>query len=124
MYQGGFFELTNQTAAAVAMVDGNGDQITGFDSSRPANSALTSVSASITSVTILAANAARRQALIRNHGTKKLYIAFGATASLASFTKEIPANSDYELPLNGYTGVISGIWNVANGSALVTEVTT
>ncbi len=123
-YQGSFLELADTVAATVALVDGNGDQLTGFDSSRPATSTLVSVPASITSVVLRAANAARRQIIIVNNGTKSLFLAFAATATVSAFTLPLAANGIYESPVNGYTGVISGIWSAVNGSALVTEITT
>ena len=117
-------DLTTRDAFAVAMVDGNGDQITGFDSSRPATSVLTQVAQSATSVVLKASNAARRQLFIYNDTNKELFIAFAATASLAAFTMMIPGKGSWELPLNGYTGIVSGIWSSAGaGNAMVTEVT-
>lgn len=83
---------------------------------------LTNVAASITSVTVLAANASRLGAIIVNDGTAVLFAKFGATASSTSFTVRIPAGGYYEIPF-GYTGIIDGIWTVANGSARVTELT-
>ncbi len=124
LFPGSVRPLTNSSPIDVAMVDGNGDQVTGFDSSRPANATITSVPSSVSSVTILAANAARRSVVITNDGTKVLKIAFAATATATAFTYSIPANATLELPLNGYTGVISGIWNAVNGNARITEVTT
>lgn len=124
LYQGSFLELTDSVAAAVAIVDVNGDQLGGFDASRPSTATLASVAASITSVVLRAANAARRQIIIVNNGTKNLFIAFAATATTSAFTLSLGANGVYESPVNGYTGVISGIWSAANGSALITEITT
>jgi hypothetical protein len=124
MYLGSFRELTDARPADVAVVDGNGDQLTGFDSSRPANATITSVPSSITSVVLLPANPARRYFFIHNAGSKILHVAFAATATAALFTVVIAANTDYEAPVNGYTGVVSGIWNAVSGNAIVTEVTT
>lgn len=115
--------LTNARPMDVSVVDAAGDQLTGFDSSRPANAALTSVAASAVSVSLLAANAARRQFIIVNDGSKVLWVAFAATASAAAFTLELGGGGTYESPLNGYTGVISGIWQSANGNARITEIT-
>ena len=67
----------------------------------------TSVAASITSVPLLAAN---------------LYVELGATASNSAFTARVSAGGYYEIPFT-YTGAISGIWDAANGSALVREFT-
>ena len=94
------------------------------DPSRPATAAITSVAANAVSVSLLASNAARRQAIIVNDGTKTLYIAFAATATTTAFTIRLGAGNEYISEMNSYTGAISGIWDVANGSARITEITT
>lgn len=120
------FDLLNNRAQAVAVVDANGDQITNFTSvaTPPANATLTSVASSASSVSLLAANASRRRFRIHNASSKTLYVAFGATASATAFSVLIASNANYESPLNDYTGDISGIWASANGFARITEVTT
>lgn len=117
------FSLTNARAKAVAMVDTNGDQITTLAGTPPANAALTSVAASVTSVTLLAANANRRKFIIINDGTKNLFVAFAATATSAAYSVLLPGGQAYESEMNDYTGVISGIWATANGNARITEIT-
>lgn len=87
-----------------------------------ATAVLTSVSASATTVTVLAANTARRGAYVFNDSTAVLYLKLGATASTTSHTVQVPAYGLYELPLPVYTGVIDGLWATATGSARVTEV--
>ena len=130
LYPGSVLSLTDAQAVAVAIVDQNGDQIavTGalpvtFVSTPPATATLTSVPASITSVVLAAANANRKQITIVNAGTKNLFVAFAATATTGAFSFELPSQTSYVSSLNGYTGVISGIWNAANGAAKITEVT-
>jgi hypothetical protein len=86
-----------------------------------ATSAVASVSASITTVTLKAANSARKGLAINNDSASVLYLKLGATASTASYTVKMAANSYFECPYN-YTGVVDGIWVSATGSALVTEV--
>lgn len=125
LYQGSFTELDADVRAAdVAIRDSAGNQLSGFDSTRPANAALTSVAGSATSVTILAANAARRKFYVHNDSAKNLKLAFAATASATAFTILLGAGAAYESPLNGYTGIVTGIWTSAAGFARVTEVTT
>jgi len=85
-------------------------------------STLSNVTSSATTVTILAANSARKGAMIYNDSTKKLYLKFGATASTSSFTVIVDTNSYYEVPF-GYTGIMDGLWALANGNARVTELT-
>jgi hypothetical protein len=83
---------------------------------------VTNVPSVITSTTILAANANRRDAKIYNSSTARLYLAFSATATVTAFTILLEAGGTYEMTII-YTGLISGIWAAANGSALVTELT-
>ena len=82
----------------------------------------TSVAAATTSNTILATNTNRIGATIWNNSTANLYIEFGATATTSAFLAKIAAGGYYELPFR-YTGIISGIWDAANGNALVRELT-
>jgi hypothetical protein len=87
-----------------------------------ATAALTSVAASVASVTVLALNANRKGAMITNDSTSVVYIAFAATATATAFTAKLNAGDYYEVPF-GYTGIITGIWVTAAGSARVTEIT-
>jgi len=128
--------LSGSTAANAAPVIVAGTDVTGFVrtlrtdtagavSVTPAASTTgtqSSVAASATNVTILAANSARKGATIFNDGNKTLSIKLGATASSTSFSAQITARGYYEVPF-GYTGIIDGIWDTANGSARVTELT-
>ncbi|MBE8968378.1 hypothetical protein IQ277_19770 [Nostocales cyanobacterium LEGE 12452] len=82
----------------------------------------TTVASSTTSVTILAGNSNRKGATIWNDSTAILFIEFGATATTSAFAAKLFAGGYYEVPFH-YTGVISGIWSVANGNALVRELT-
>jgi hypothetical protein len=119
------FELLNARAQAIAVVDANGDQITSFTSVAipPANAALTSVAASASSVSLLAANIDRRKYRIHNTSNKNLYVAYAAAATTLAFTVLIAGGADFESDLNDYTGVISGIWSGVGGFARITEIT-
>lgn len=91
------------------------------DSRHPATGALANVAGSAASVTLLAANVARLGATIFNDSTAILYVKFGTTASLTSFTVRMISNAYYEVPFR-YTGRIDGIWASATGNARVTEL--
>lgn len=85
--------------------------------------AKSSVAASVTSVTILAANASRKRWSVVNDsttGTLKLD-STGGTASATSFSVSLLPGDYFEGPLPVNTGLITGIWDVASGSARVTE---
>jgi hypothetical protein len=79
------------------------------------------VSASASNVTVLALNAARKGAVIYNDSGSYLYLKLGATSSATSFTNKVAPGQSFQLPVNGYTGIIDGIWDVADGTARVTE---
>ncbi len=83
--------------------------------------ALTQVASSTTSVTVLAANINRKEALIFNNSTANLFLAFTGTAATTAFTVKLAAGASYVLPMPLYKGVISGIWDAVNGTAQVTE---
>lgn len=84
---------------------------------------LTNVSASASSVQLLAANANRVGLIIFNDSTSSLYMKFGTTASTTNFTLKVFQGSSYEMTLPIFTGRIDGVWDVAVGSARITELT-
>jgi len=87
-----------------------------------ASSTGSNVASSASNVTLLAANAARLNAVIVNDSTSVLYVKFGATASASSYTYRLPSYGILELPVPVYQGIIDGIWVSANGNARVTEL--
>lgn len=90
---------------------------------RSSSSAVTSVAASTSSVTLLSSNTNRLGASIYNDSNKTLYLKLGATASASSYTVKVRKNAFYEVAFN-YTGIIDGIWDTGvSGNALVTENT-
>jgi hypothetical protein len=89
-----------------------------------AAAALSNVASSATVVTILAANTARRGMYLFNDSTSAMYLAFVAAASLTNFTVKIPPAGYYEMPnAPTYTGILTALWDTANGSARITELT-
>lgn len=118
-------ELVNGARAlAVAVLDANGDQLAGFDGSRPANATLSTVAVTNTTGVMLASNAARREVYIEHEGTGTVYVAFAATATTTAYTMRVSGNNATRLTLNGYTGVISVIRSAGSSTLRVTEVTT
>lgn len=83
----------------------------------------TSVASNVASQAILAANAARLGATVTNDGSNNLYLRLNAgAASATTYTVKLVAGAYYEVPTD-YVGAITGIWDVATGSARVTELT-
>lgn len=92
-----------------------------------ATATLAGVAASITSVTILAANASRRGFSVVNDSTSTgtLYLRYGATAATTAsggYIVPLPPGAYYEDPFH-FSGQVKGIWSTAVGFANVMEVT-
>jgi hypothetical protein len=85
---------------------------------------LANVAGSASSVTLQASNSDRKGWSIHNDSSAILYVKFGSSASSTSYTVKLIADAYYELPTTSvYTGIITGIWASATGSARVTELT-
>lgn len=82
---------------------------------------LTNVAASVTNVTLLTANAARRGFIIYNDSSSILYVKCAATATATSWTWRLQAGEFQEQIGPCHTGIIDGIWVTATGTARVTE---
>lgn len=84
----------------------------------------TGVTDNAASVTLLAANGARKGAIIANDSSAALYVKFGTTATTTDYTVRIAQNGYFEVPF-GYTGRIDGIWatDPNDGGARITELT-
>lgn len=94
------------------------------DVERPASATVAAVAQSELTVTLLAANTARKGAIIYNNAALPLKVRFGAGASASDFSLELPARAVYELPFPTYTGQITGAWaGAGEGTAQVTETT-
>lgn len=79
------------------------------------------------STSFLAANTNRKKMIVVNNSNQDLYIDLDATASVADHAIKIPKISasgfiaNYEL--EGYTGIVSGIWAATGtGAALIKEM--
>lgn len=88
---------------------------------RPAGSSISSVSASLGNVTLLASNSSRLGATVYNDSSDSLFLKFGAISSLANFSVKLKPQSYLEFPIPCYTGRVDGIWDGTNGSAKITE---
>lgn len=102
-----------------------GDATTGLRASRgTASASLSNVNDSAASASLLASNSSRRGAIVVNDSPSILYLKYGATASLTSFTYRIEPYGTWEMPEPVYTGAIDGIWSAdASGAARITELT-
>jgi len=108
------------TADGVEIKNDSGNPIpTGVTTRTPTTA---SVASSASSVTILAANAARKGFSVSNVSTAKLYLSFTNPATTANCFIEVPAGAFLLLDQQMIVGsAIYGIWASANGTAQVTE---
>lgn len=94
-----------------------------------ATATLVNVASSASSVTLIALNTARLGASIVNDSTAVLYVKYGSSASATSYNYVLAGSvggvgSTWEMPANPrYTGIITGIWASATGSARTNELT-
>lgn len=82
----------------------------------------TSIASSATSVSLVAANPARRKLIITNTSTAILYVDFTGGTATATTAHGYQMASNTNLVLDNYTGPVSGIWASANGQANITEI--
>lgn len=90
----------------------------------PQSATLANVASSATNVTLLSAAARANGRTVFNDSTAILYLKFGATASVTSYTVQVAAGGYFEFPLGGdgvYAGQVDGIWASANGNARLTS---
>lgn len=87
---------------------------------KPGTCTASTVAASVTSGSLLAANSARSGFSVWNASTAIMYIDFAATVTAAAYAVRIDPAGYFEMAF-GYTGQVSAIWSAANGSALVRE---
>jgi hypothetical protein len=107
--------------ALVASLPPGANTIGNVRTNTGAAATITVVASSVTSGTILAANAARNKALIFNDSREVLRISYGTTTTSATaLSLPIAAGQVYVVE-EGWTGAITGMWAAANGNARVTE---
>lgn len=87
-----------------------------------ATSVVTQVAASASSVTLLAANADRKEAEFYNDSSYVCYLKKGTSAATNSYTAQVLPGGYYKINPGDYSGIVTGIWPVASGNMLVTEV--
>lgn len=83
---------------------------------------VTAVASSASAVTLFAATGSVATRKVTNASTATLYLKYGSGAALNSYTAPIGPGGYYELPQPVYSGLVTGIWDAANGSAYCTEV--
>jgi hypothetical protein len=83
---------------------------------------VTAVAASATAVTLFAAAGQVSRREVFNDSAVTLYLKYGSAAATNSFTTKVGPQTLYEFPGPIYTGLVTGLWDSATGSAYCTEV--
>ncbi len=81
----------------------------------------TRIAGTIGNLIILAANANRLGAMFYLESGSALFLKLGSLAGTFDYTLQLGTTGYYEVPYN-YTGTVSGIWQFANGTVQITEV--
>lgn len=134
------FPATQPVSGTVAVTQSTSPWVTSISTALPAGTnsigsvvvpqlssatgTITSVALSLSSVSILASNAARKGFILVNDSTlTNAFVAFAATATTSAYTVKIAAGGSYESGTLSYTGAISAISSLASGNMRVTELT-
>jgi hypothetical protein len=81
------------------------------------------VSASTDVQTLAPENGSRVGFMVYNYSTAAiLYLAVDRDATTSEFTVKMRPGSFYEMPFEYFTAKVTGIWDVAEGYAQVTEI--
>ena len=81
---------------------------------------VTSVTASQNSTVLQYSNDNRLRVSFYNHSPAALYLKFGDGATSSSFSVKVASGSYFETPTPTHTGSITGMWDAANGSVMIT----
>lgn len=81
------------------------------------------VAASTSAVLILSASEGRTRGSVFNHGAAGLYLSARPEVSVNFFDVKLSSGSYFELPRPVWRGAIYGVWDVANGFAMVCDFT-
>lgn len=109
---GGNFNITNSAGWTVFAVD-----------SAAVGAVVTVVASTVGAATLAASNLKRVALSIYNASANPLFMKFGASASTASYTLMMVASGYYEMARPIYNGLVTGIWQTANGNAYISETT-
>jgi hypothetical protein len=90
---------------------------------RVGTATLTNVNGAATTTSLLTANTSRKAVIMHNDSTATLFLKYGATASVTSYTYKIAPDATWEMPSPLFAGALDGIWSAANGAVRITELT-
>lgn len=114
--------ITDGTNSASVNADGS-INVANVSSDVSDTATLSTITSSLLSQVVLASNVGRKGFILVNDSSEVCKIAFAATTTTSSYTISLSPGGQYQNEAIIYTGVISCIWDIANGSLKVTELT-
>ena len=117
---------TNLDTANTQLLSISGSLVTLVSNNRSGSTtALSATPATISPVTLLAADTRRIAFIITNNASTDLHVRFGPGATAALHTVTISVSGYYETPKFYYSGIVTGVWKGPSptGQALMTEIT-
>ena len=79
------------------------------------------IAGSVTALTLFSTTTARAGATIWNDSSSRLYVKYGQNLSTTLYSFKIGPYGYWEMGPVGFAGIITGIWEVATGSAFTTQ---
>lgn len=80
------------------------------------------VAGNTSTTNILSASTGRVHASVFNHSNASLYLKFEGVATINDFDVKLSSGSYFELPKPIYQGVVNGVWDSANGFAMILDM--
>ena len=84
-------------------------------------SSVTSISASVTALTLFATTTPRQGACIWNESSSRLYVKLGQGVTTTLYSFKVAPYGYWEMAPRGFAGAVSGMWEVATGSAMLSS---
>ena len=84
-------------------------------------SSVTSIAGGVTALTLFATTTTRQGACIWNESASRLYVKLGQGVTTTLFSFKVAPYGYWEMPPKGYGGAITGLWEVATGSAMLSS---
>ena len=80
-----------------------------------------SIAGGTTALTLFSTTTTRCGASIWNDSISRLFVKYGQGASTTLYSFKVAPYGYWEMSPNGFAGVITGVWDVATGSAFTTD---
>lgn len=80
-----------------------------------------SIAGSVTALTLFSTLSSRAGCSIWNDSASRLYVKYGQNLSTTLYSFKVAPYGYWEMGSNGFGGIVTGVWEVATGSAFTTQ---